>query len=97
MVTGSGNTAGRIPGYPGKFGESGNEHYMPDLIVVGGVRKSDGDVNGRHSIGRPGPQRLWQDGFAYDVDVWAPSESLNCPNAAGGMDVGSRSGTSYGE
>ena len=97
VVTGSRNRFGRIPGYPGKFGESSHEHYMPDLIVVGGVRKRDGDVNDRYSTGRPRPQRLWHDGFAYDVDVWAPSESLNCPNAVGGMDIGSRQGTSFGE
>ncbi|KAH9206002.1 hypothetical protein DL95DRAFT_79258 [Leptodontidium sp. 2 PMI_412] len=88
---------GSMQGWPGKFGESDDANYMPDLIVVGGVNK-DGDYNYLHSYGRPkAPEGApWQDVIDYDVDVWAPSQELDCPNDKGGMDQ-FRSGTSHGE
>jgi hypothetical protein len=93
VVTGSGNTPGLVTGWPGRFGCDDDPNYMPDLIIVGGVKSTDGQYEIQHSVGRsPGyPASLgnWadQDPMRRDVDVYTPSDSVSCPNDKGGMDA----------
>ncbi|KAG4428636.1 hypothetical protein IFR05_015880, partial [Cadophora sp. M221] len=96
VVTGAGNKAGaQIRGWPAKFGQSSDANHMPDLIVVGGVNNKDGNFATKHSVGRsPFPDgTTWQVNGNYDVDAWAPSEGIRCPNVLGGIDD-DREGTS---
>ena len=85
--------------YPGLFGVSGTQQYLPDLIVVGGIDPRNQNIWLKSPAGRNFGKMTWDSSFDYDVDVWAPARYIECPIGTSGFateDYQLTSGTSYG-
>jgi hypothetical protein len=81
IVTGSGNSAVPVDGYPGLYGDPNSAVAVPQLLVVGGVDKTGGLYSKSQTAS-------W-------VTLFAPAVDIHCATSDGGTKPNSR-GTSDG-